>query len=140
MSRPKPALQIAFLAAAAALASGASAATPQRCAARTIGPGTRLHGGTAGATCMLAAFHDGCRAATYTLSAYGVDTAHVETFTTRRLAGSRCGVVVVETARVIPQPAHVLSRRTCTRLRKTSTGVVADRCTKPATISLTKLG
>jgi hypothetical protein len=124
---------------AALIASVAATVSPQHCDARTIGPGTRLQGGTAGATCMLAAFRDRCRAATYTLSAYGVDTAHVETFTTRRLAGGRCGVVVVETARVIPQPAHVLSRHTCTRLRKTSTDVVADRCTPKATISLTKL-
>lgn len=124
---------------AALIASLATAASPQHCPARAIGPGSLLRGGTAGATCMLAAYRDSCRAATYTLSSYGVDTADVRTFTTRRLAGGRCGIVIVQTFRVIPQPAHMGSRQTCTRLRKTSTDVVADRCTPKSTVSLTKL-
>ena len=124
---------------AALIASLAAAASPQQCAARTIGPGSLHKGGTAGATCMLAAYRAGCRPATYTLSSYGVDTIAVETFTTRPLSGGRCGVVVARTFRVVPQQPHVLSRRTCTRLRRTSTGVVADRCTRPAAVSLTQL-
>ena len=124
---------------AALIASFVAAASSQHCPARTIGPGSLLRGARTGATCMLAAYRSGCRSATYTLSAYGVDTAHVETFTTRNLAGGRCGIVIVQTFRVIPQPARVGSRRTCTRLRKASTDVVADRCTPAATVSLTKL-
>jgi hypothetical protein len=124
---------------AALIASLAATASPQHCPARTNGPGSLHRGGTAGAICMLAAFGHACRPATYTLSAFGVDTAHVETFRTRRLAGGRCGVVVVQTFRVVPQPPHVLSHHTCTRLRKTATGVVAGRCTPAATVSLTEL-
>ena len=139
MSRPKPALQIALIAAAAVLASGANAAAPQQCAARTIGPGSLHKGGTVGATCLLAAYRDGCRRATYRLSSYGVDTIAVETFTTHPLGGGRCGVVVVHSFRVVPQQPRVLSRHTCTRLRKTTTDVLADRCTPAATVSLTKL-
>jgi hypothetical protein len=88
---------------------------------------------------MLAAFRQGCRRATYTLSAYGVDTARIETFRTLRLAGGRCGVVVATSFRIVPQPPRELGRRTCTRLRKTDTDIVADRCTPAATVSLTKL-
>jgi hypothetical protein len=129
---------VTAVACAATLAAGAVAAT-RHCTPRSIGPGSLLRGGTAGANCMLAAFRDGCRRADYVLASFGVDTARTETFRTERLASGRCGVVVVTTFRVVPQPPHVTDRRTCLRLRKTSTDVVADRCTKPATISLTKL-
>ena len=118
-----------------------AAAAITHCQARSIGPGSLQRGGTAGAACVLAAFADGCRAADYTLSQIGVDTIHSEKFRTLKLPGGRCGVSVVETFRVVPQPARLGESHTCGRLRKTAAGdVVADRC-KPeaATISLTKL-
>jgi hypothetical protein len=143
MSRPRPALQIALLAAcagAAVMATTGAAASTRHCTPRSIGPGSLLRGGTTGAKCMLAAFQGGCRSADYVLASYGVDTARSETFRTERLAGDRCGVVVVTTFRVVPQPPRVTDRRTCVRIRKTSRDIVADRCATPATISLTKLG
>ena len=54
------------------------------CQARSIGPGSLQRGGTAGASCLLFAFQNGCRPADYTLSSFGVDTAR-----TRRFASSR---------------------------------------------------
>lgn len=129
---------IPVLAAAAALASGAAAATPVHCQARSIGPGSLQRGGTAGAACLLAAFDKGCRAADYTLSQFGVDTAHSETFRTQSTSGG-CQVVVTESFRVVPQQPHVTGHRTCMRMRRTATDVVADRCAPKQTISLTKL-
>jgi len=105
------------------------------CQARSVGPGS-LHGGdTAGATCLVNAFRDGCKPADYTLSTFGVDTIDSETFRTQATSGG-CQVVVTESFRVVPQRPHVTGRHTCLRLR----AFVADRCTPAATISLTKPG
>ena len=109
-----------------------------QCQARSIGPGSVQRGGTAGATCLLAAYRDNCRAADYTLSAFGVDTAHTLTFRTERRTGG-CAVLVTESFHVIPQKPRVTGHRTCARLRRTTTDVVADRCMPRGTISLTKL-
>jgi hypothetical protein len=128
------------LAAAAVLASGAGAQAPIHCQAKSIGPGSLQRGGIAGAACLLAAFDHGCRSASYTLSQFGVDTVHSLKFDTLRLPGGTCGVAVLETFRVVPQPPRLGDSHTCGRLRKTAAGdIVADRC-KPdsATISLTK--
>lgn len=124
---------------AAALAAGAGAATRQ-CQARSIGPGSLHRGGTKGAACLLAAFQQGCRPAEYLLSSFGVDTAATENFRTERLSG-RCAVVVLTSFRVIPQQPRVFPTRTCSRLRKVGSDVVADRCTAgtPAAVSLTSL-
>jgi hypothetical protein len=132
---------LAVLAAAsAALALGAgSGAAATQCPAASIGPGSISHGGTAGARCLLAAFDDRCRAADYTLSSFGVDTIHSEEFQLAHRAG-RCLVLVTDSHRVVPQPAHVTGHATCLRIRKTSSDIVADRCTPARTISLTKLG
>jgi hypothetical protein len=124
---------------AAALAAGASAATVH-CLAAQIGPGSYRQGGTAGAECMLAEYHDHCHAADYLLSAFGVDTVHQEDF--RLVVRSRrCRLAVTETFRVVPQQEHMLGQRVCARLRAVGGDVVASRCTggPPATISLTKL-
>ncbi len=125
------------LLAAAALAAGASAEIHQ-CQSRSIGPGSLRHGGTKGAACLLAAFQQRCRGAEYLLSAYGVDTAATEDFRTERRNG-RCEVVVLTSFRVIPQQPKVFPTRTCARLRKVGSDVVADRCSAgtPAAISLT---
>ena len=108
------------------------------CQARAIGPGSLRRGGTAGAACLMAAFDGGCRAADYTLSAYGVDTIHSIQFRAAR-GTSGCAVLVTESFRVIPQQPHVTARRTCARVHKTAAGIVADRCTPAQTVSLTKL-
>ena len=90
------------------------------------------------ATCLLAAYRDHCRPADYTLSAFGVDTAHTLTFRTGRRPNG-CAVLVTESFHVIPQKPRVTGRRTCLRVRKTTSDVVADRCTPRGTVSLTKL-
>ena len=72
-------VSITAAAAAAVLAAGASAATVH-CLAASIGPGSHRQGGTAGARCLLAQYHDHCHAADYELSAFGVDTVRQESF------------------------------------------------------------
>jgi hypothetical protein len=87
---------------------------------------------------MLSAFRE-CRAAGYTLSSFGVDTVREESFRIVPRAGG-CAVYVTDTNRVVPQQPRVLRRVVCTRLRKTPAGdVVADHCSPPTTVSLTKL-
>lgn len=108
------------------------------CQARSVGPGSLHRGGTAGATCLSAAFQNGCKPADYTLSAFGIDTVHSETFRVERKNG-RCVVAIVETFRVIPQPPRVTKHSTCTRVHRLNGDVVADRCTPKRTFSLTKL-
>jgi hypothetical protein len=109
------------------------------CAAKSVGPSSLQRGGSAGVVCLLNAFRDHCRVADYTLSSFGVDTIHSEIFSTELRAGG-CTIVVTESFRVVPQPQRATGHHTCTRVRKTSSDIVAGRCTPRATISLTKLG
>jgi hypothetical protein len=108
------------------------------CQARSIGPGSLRRGGTAGASCLLSSFQDGCRPAYYTLSSFGVDTVHTRRFVIERRNGA-CAVLVTDSNRVIPRPPLVISRRTCTRVHMLRGDVVADRCTTHEMVSLTKL-
>ena len=110
----------------------------QHCPARSIGPGSLQRGGTAGATCLLSSFQNGCRPADYTLSSFGVDTVHARKFQVERRNGA-CAVLVTDSNRVIPQPPRILARRTCSRVHRLNGDVVADRCSTRETISLTKL-
>jgi hypothetical protein len=121
------------------LAATVSAIT-LHCQARSVGPGSLRRGGTAGAECLLQASRNGCRPADYSLSSFGVDTVHSETFRLQRRAGA-CVVLVTESFRVVPQSPHVTAQRICTKLLKAGTDVVAARCTGngPHTISLTRL-
>ncbi len=125
--------------ATSAVAASAGAATGVQCQARTIGPGSLRHGGTAGASCLLSSFQNGCRPADYTLSSFGVDTIHARRFVVERRNGA-CVVLVTDTNRVVPQPPRVLAKRTCSRVHRLNGDVVADRCTTRETISLTKIG
>ena len=113
-------------------------AAATQCQARSVGPGSLRRGGTAGASCMLAAFDDHCRPAAYTLSSFGVDTIRTFSFRTAARA-SGCAVYITETMRVVPQQPRVLERLVCARVHKTDAGIVADRCTPAGTVSLTKL-
>jgi hypothetical protein len=110
----------------------------RHCAPASVGPGSLHRGGTAGATCLLSEFQNGCRAADYTLSSFGVDTIHARKFVVERHNGA-CAVLVTDSNRVVPQPPRVLARRICTRVHRMNGDVVADRCTTRETISLTKL-
>ena len=113
-------------------------AAATQCQPRSVGPGSLRRGGTAGASCMLAAFDDHCRPAAYTLSSFGVDTVREVSF---RMAarGNGCAVSVTETFRVVPQQPRVLEHLVCARVHKTDAGIVADRCAPARTVSLTKL-
>lgn len=124
-----------MLALLAIIAAGAGGV--HHCPARAIGPQSVERGGTAGAGCLLSSFQNGCRAADYTLSSFGVDTEHTRKFLVERRNGA-CAVLVTDSNRVIPQPARVLARRTCRRVHRLNGDVVADRCTPPETVSLTK--
>jgi hypothetical protein len=117
-----------------------AAGTPQLCATRTVGPGAHREGGTSGAACLLAAYQRGCRRAEYVLSSVGESVFVVENFSVERVSG-RCAVSVFRNVVVIKQAPRVTSR-TCARLHRVGSDVVADRCTgdPPATVSLTKLG
>ena len=117
-----------------------AAGTPQLCPTRTVGPGVHREGGTSGAACLLAAYQRGCRRAEYVLSSVGQSVFVVENFSVERVSG-RCSVVVFRNVAVVAQPSRV-SGRTCARLRRIGSDVVADRCTgdPPSALSLTKLG
>jgi hypothetical protein len=108
----------------------------QHCGTASVGPGSLRRPDPAAVECMLSAFQDGCRPADYTLSSFGVDTVHSETFRIER-----CTILVTTSFRVVPQQPHVTGVQRCARLRRLGTDVVADRCSgRPTTISLTRLG
>jgi hypothetical protein len=103
------------------------------CGSASAGP-TALDHSRAGAVCMLDAYRDHCRAASYTVSIFGVDTIRRRAF---RIAG--CRVVVHETFRVVPQPPHASGGATCSAIRRVRGDLAAIGCTGSLgrTISLT---
>jgi len=109
------------------VAAGAGASRAQTCPPRTIGPGSLLHGGTAGAACLLHAYQHGCTSARYTLSSFGVDTVATLRFTLVRRSG-KCAIAVTRSFRVVPQQPRVTAAGTCKTLRKTATDIVAVGC------------
>ena len=135
-----PAATAAALTAATLLAAGAAAGGTLDCGVRSVGPGSLLRGGTAGAACLLGAFQHRCRAAAYRLSLFGVDTVDTEDFRVAQRNG-RCGVEVTTSFAIVPQRPHVTGTRRCARVRRAAGGdIVADRCTggPPVTVSLTR--
>jgi hypothetical protein len=119
-------------------ASGASNGVTT-CANRSVGPGALTRGGTGGAQCLLRAYQNGCRPASYRLSVFGVDTATIDEFRTMR-EGGRCFVAVTRSFHVIPRRAHVAAQGRCAAARRGDTDIVAERCVGTnlsATISLT---
>ena len=115
------------------------AVAAQQCPHRALGQGTHVEGGTRGATCVLAAFRDGCRPADYSLTGLGIGFIAVKSFTVQRVSG-RCTVQVISTLNrggVRGQPE--VTFRYCRQLRRVAADVVADRCTRGAStaISLT---
>jgi hypothetical protein len=109
------------------IASSAGASSAQTCPPRSIGPGSLLHGGTAGAACLLRAYQHGCTSAQYTLSSFGVDTIATLRFTLVKRNG-KCAVAVTRSFRVVPQKPRVTAAGTCKTLRKTATDIVAAGC------------
>ena len=113
-------------------------AAATQCQGRSVGPGSLRRGSTAGAACLMSSFQNGCRAADYTLSSFGVDTIHARQFEVTRRNGA-CVVLVTDSYRVVPQQPRVIAKRSCSRVHKLNGDVVADRCTTRETISLTKI-
>lgn len=128
---------IATLVATALLAAGAHAATAPTCGSYSVGPGAHRAGSAKGATCLLTQFKR-CRAATYRLSVFGVDTVATDDFTVANADG-HCFVSVQLTNRVVPQHARPLGTALCSALVARGADVVAVNCSGgPAkTISLT---
>jgi hypothetical protein len=115
----------------------AVAVTPAvtNCGSASIGPGSVRQSSGDGPRCLVAAYRDGCRPATFRLSRFGVDTIATKSF---RIVSrnSRCVVAVTETLRVVPQPAHVTAQGVCTGLRATAATSCSGRGLS-RTISLT---
>jgi hypothetical protein len=131
---------IAAVVVAAGLAAQAAPATSLNCGSRTLGPGALVQGRGPGPACLLRAFQQRCRPATYTLLSFGVDTGSTTTFrTVRRATG--CQVAVTISFRVIPHPPKQTGTGYCRTLRRVGENVIAGRCTGtglPATVSLTQ--
>src|SRR5579862_7080504 len=124
-----------------AVAAGAAHAQPAltSCPPRSVGPGALVHGGRTGALCFLHAYRQGCLAAQYELSSFGVDTIATVRFGLQRRNGS-CSIAVTGTFRVVPQKPHVTSDGRCMKLRTTANDIVATGCSGKGlttTISLT---
>ena len=133
-------LTLVVLAALAAFASPSNARSGSTaCAPRTIGPGSLLHGGDAGAVCLLRAYGAHCTPASYSLSRFGVDTIGVDEFQVSSLGG-KCGVDLTISFRVVPQKPRVTAHGRCGALGRKGTDIVASRCTGsgvPSAVSLT---
>jgi hypothetical protein len=133
---------VSFLALAGLIAvvASAGAARTQACPARSIGPGALSRGSTAGAECLLRAYRNGCPAAAYELSSFGIDTVATLRFQLVRRSGS-CAIEVTRSFRVVPQKPQVTAAGRCTTLRRTAAGIVAMGCRGnglSATTSLTR--
>jgi hypothetical protein len=109
--------------------------------ALVIGCGTHSAGPTApranntGAVCLLNAFRDHCSPATYRLDIMGVDT-----IAERRFRIANCHVLVSESFRVVPQPAHTNAQGSCSGVRREAADIVATGCVGaklPRVVSLT---
>lgn len=113
----------------------------QQCPDRALGPGTHVEGGTRGAACILAAFHDRCRSAYYSLTGVGIGTIAVRSFNVRPWNG-HCAVLVISTITIGGAHGHpvVTGPLVCRRLRRVGADVVVDRCSTGATraFSLTR--
>jgi hypothetical protein len=128
--RSAPAFILAVASSLVVLA-GAGAARTETCAARSVGAGALSRGSTAGAECMLRADRNGCPAAEYELSSFGVDTISTLRFQLLKRRGS-CLVEVTRSFRVVPQKPHVTASGECKALRRLTTGIAATGCTETA--------
>ena len=127
------------IAGTALVAARAVPAATLDCGSRSIGPGDLARGTGPGPACLLRAFQEHCRPASYRLSSFGVDTIGTDTFRTVRRAG-RCQIEVAITFHVVPRPPRRTGSGYCRTLRRVGTDVVAGRCTGeglPTSLSLT---
>ena len=124
-----------------ALVGSGGAATPSAldCGSMSVGP-TALPAGKriGGATCLLRAYRQQCRAAVYELSIFGVDTIARDEF---RLVsdGASCRIGVATSFTVVPQKPRPQGNGECSSLSVSGSNVVAGGCVGsglPRTISL----
>jgi len=119
------ALLSALLLGALTLAAAGQGASSPSCAVRHAGPGAPPVATDRGALCLLRAFDDGCRRASYGLSLFGVDTIARDSFSLRARAGG-CDVLVVASFEVVPNRKR-LSSGVCRAWRKRSGDVLSGR-------------
>jgi hypothetical protein len=134
-------LWIATAAVAAVTGSARATVTPS-CGALSIGPGAVTHGSTRAAACLLHAFQQHCRPASYRLSTFGVDTIAVDDFRVAATAG-RCRITVATSFRVVPNRVRPGAVGVCASLVSRGVDIVATGCKVdglPAVISLTTRG
>ncbi|SRR5581483_4959969 len=108
-----------------ALAAATAQAATRDCGTLSVRSGSVYQGARNGPTCFLAAF-ERCRAATFTLSVFGLDTVATDVF--RVVARGACRVEVAGTFHVVPQKPHSLSA-VCRAVRRSGADVVAVGCT-----------
>jgi hypothetical protein len=119
-------------------AARAAPATAVDCGLRSVGPGALVRSVGPGPSCLLRAFEQRCRPASYRLSSFGVDTIGTDTFRTVRRAGA-CEVAVTIMFHLVPQPPKRTGSGYCRTLRRRGIDVVAGGCTGtglPASLSL----
>ena len=122
----------------AIVASAAAPAATVDCGSRSVGPGALVRTVGPGASCLLRAFQQRCRPASYRLSSFGVDTIGTDTFRTVRRAGA-CEVAVAITFHLVPQPPRQTGSGYCKTLKRRGTDIVAGGCTGtglPTSLSL----
>ena len=123
-----PLLAAIVVAVAAAPALSAAAAPPLlRCAPATVSAGAPSPAGRGGASCLLRAYRQHCRAAAYELSTFGVDTIARDTFRVVSVEG-RCRVEVATRLTVVPQKPRPGGTGHCTSLAARGADIVATGC------------
>ena len=124
-----PLLAAIVVAVAAAPALSAAAAPPLlRCAPATVRAGAPSPAGRGGASCLLRAYRQHCRAAAYELSTFGVDTIARDTFSVASVKG-RCRVEVATSFTVVPQKPRPGGSGECITLAVRGADIVATGCT-----------
>jgi hypothetical protein len=123
------------------LTGTATAPPAPSCGQRSAGPGALVRGTNAGAECMLAAFEQHCRPASYELSVFGVDTIARDSFSLRA-RGARCEVELVASFEVVPRLRSSHSAQ-CSALVRQGSQIIASGCLGagvPRQVSLTGPG
>ena len=119
---------VALATAAGQVALGAAATGVIDCGSLTVGPTalpTGKNGG--GASCLLHAYQQRCRAAVYELSSFGVDTIARDDFRVVSTNG-RCRVNVTSSFTVVPRKPHLVGSGGCSSLNAVGGDVIARGC------------
>ncbi len=117
---------LALVAATASSAARRSDVPAASCGFQSAGPGALRHGSGSGPECLLRAYDAHCRAASFRLSVFGVDTIATDTFTLAPESAG-CRVLVRSVFKVVPNHS-TLATGTCTRLLRVGSDIVAGGC------------